>query len=89
MKISVEMSLYPLREGFVPVIEGFIERLRAHDDLTVMTSTMSTRVFGEYDRVFDVLRVEMKRVHEEVPHAVLVAKIIGGDLRPEDGGRYS
>jgi uncharacterized protein YqgV (UPF0045/DUF77 family) len=89
MKISVEMSLYPLREGFVPVIEEFIERLRAHEDLTVMSTTMSTRVFGEYDRVFEVLHAEMRRVHDTVPHTVLVAKFIGGDLTPEDGGRYA
>jgi len=89
MNVSVEVSLYPLREGFIPVIESFLERLNAREDLTVLTSTMSTRVFGEYDRVFDVLHREMKRIHEEVPHAIFVAKIIGGDLRPREDGRYS
>jgi uncharacterized protein YqgV (UPF0045/DUF77 family) len=89
MKISVEMSLYPLTEGFIPVIESFIERLRAYPELSVLSTTMSTRVFGEYDSVFEVLRVETKRVHEENPHVVLVAKIVGGDLRPREGDRYS
>ncbi len=50
---------------------------------------MSTRVFGEYDRVFEVLHREIKRVHQTTPHAVFVTKIVGGDLRPDEGGRYS
>lgn len=85
MYVSVEISLYPLRDEFVPAIEAFLERLRAHDDLTVLTNTMSTRVIGNYDRVFEALHAEMRRTHEKVPHAVFVAKIIGDDLRPGDG----
>jgi uncharacterized protein YqgV (UPF0045/DUF77 family) len=89
MKASVEISLYPLLEDYVPVIETFLERLNAHPDLTVLAGTMSTRVIGDYDRVFEVLRDETKRVHGETPHVVLVAKIVAGDLSPREGGRYS
>jgi uncharacterized protein YqgV (UPF0045/DUF77 family) len=88
MDVSVELSLYPLTEGFVDEIEDFLERLRGHDDLTVLTTTMSTRVVGPYDRVFEVLRDEMRRTHERRTHAVFVAKFVGGDLRPGDG-RYA
>lgn len=87
MFVSVEISLYPLRDAYVPAIEAFLERLRARPDLTVLTNTMSTRVIGDYDAVFDTLHAEMRRTHEEVPHAVFVTKIVGGDLRPGDG-RY-
>ena len=85
MYVSVEISLYPLTTEFLPEIEGFLERLDAHRDLTVLTNTMSTRVVGPYDRVFDVLRDEMRRTHERCPHAAFVTKILGGDLRPGDG----
>ena len=85
MFVSVEISLYPLRDEFVPTIEAFLERLRARTDLTILSNTMSTRVIGEYDRVFEALHAEMRRTHETVPHAVFVAKIVGGDLRPGDG----
>ena len=87
MIVSVEVSLYPLADEFVPTIEAFLERLRGRPELTVLTNTMSTRVFGEYDDVFGALHAEMRRVHESVPHAVFVTKIVGGDLRPGDG-RY-
>ena len=87
MFVSVEISLYPLRDEFVPTIEAFLERLRARRDLTVLTNTMSTRVIGDYDAVFGALHAEMRRTHEDVPHAVFVTKIVGGDLRPGDG-RY-
>jgi len=88
MDVSVELSLYPLRDEFVREIEAFLERLRARPGLTVLTTTMSTRVFGDYDVVLDALHEEMKRTHATCPHAVFVAKVIGGDLRPT-GGRYS
>jgi uncharacterized protein YqgV (UPF0045/DUF77 family) len=86
MFVSVEISLYPLADEFVPTIKAFLDRLGRRSELTVLTNTMSTRVFGDYDRVFEALGEEMRRVHEHVPHAVFVTKIIGGDLRPKDGG---
>lgn len=89
MELSVEISLYPLRDEYIPTIETFIERLAAHDELTVLSSTMSTRVIGPYDRVFEVLHAELRRVHEANPHVVAVTKLVGGDLRPRDGSRYS
>ena len=89
MQLSVEISLYPLADEYIPTIETFIQRLAAHDDLAVLSSTMSTRVIGDYDRVFEVLRAELKRVHESNPHVVAVTKLVGGDLSPREGSRYS
>lgn len=88
MNVSVEISLYPLSDDWLVEIETFLERLHAHEDLTVLTNTMSTRVFGPYDRVFDVLRDEMRASHERCPHGVFVTKIAGGDLCPREGGAY-
>lgn len=85
MDASVEISLYPLTGDYVREVEAFLDLLRAHDDLTVLTTTMSTRVFGPYDRVFEVLRDAMRRTHERLPHAAFVIKVLGGDLRPGDG----
>jgi len=78
MHVAVEMSLYPLTGEFVPPILDFIERLKSHPGLSVVTNSMSTQVSGDYDRVFDALRAEV-RVSLSAPHrAVLVMKVLGG-----------
>jgi len=78
MHVAVEMSLYPLTGEFVPPILDFIERLKSHPGLSVVTNSMSTQVSGDYDRVFDALRAEVL-VSLSAPHrAVLVMKVLGG-----------
>lgn len=82
MKLSVEISKYPLHQDYIPFIKGFIERLNAHPGLEVHTNTMSTQVFGDYDVVMSAITQEIKRSHQEYGKAVFVCKFIGGDLSP-------
>lgn len=77
MHISIEMSLYPLTQAYIPVIQGFIDRLNAVPGLRVQTSTMSTQVSGEYDLVFATLQRELKAVFASGGANVLVTKILG------------
>ena len=78
MHIAVEMSLYPLTGEFIPPIRDFIERLKSHSGIAVVTNSMSTQISGEFDRVFDALREEI-RPSLSAPHrAVLVMKVLGG-----------
>ena len=79
MKISVEISYYPLNQEYVPPIREFIDRLHNHKGLTVRTNGMSTQVFGEYGVVFDALRAEIEASFEN-PHSVFVMKVINADL---------
>ena len=76
MKVSVEVSLYPLTEEFIPVIKGFIERLHVYPEIRVETNTMSTQIFGDYDTILDLLKNELKDVFY-TNKAVCVMKIIG------------
>lgn len=86
MDIGVEISLYPLREDFVPTIQLFIDRLNADarvlsGDLSVVTNSMSTQVFGSYDAVFALLQREMKPVFAQESgrggKVVFVTKFLG------------
>jgi uncharacterized protein YqgV (UPF0045/DUF77 family) len=78
MHVAVELSLYPLTGEFVPPILDFIERLRAHPGLEVATNSMSTQVSGDYERVFDALRAEIRASLSASHRAVLVMKVLGG-----------
>lgn len=83
VNLSAEISLYPLAaDEFREVIQGFCDRLATYNDITVITNTMSTQIFGEFDRVFEVLQTELKIVYQHVPSQVLVCKFINKDLRP-------
>jgi hypothetical protein len=80
MQISIELSLYPLAiDNYKDEIWAFIERLRAVDGLRVVTSGMSSLVFGDYDLAVNHVMKEMKHVHETLGAAVFVCKFIGSD----------
>jgi hypothetical protein len=77
MDIAVEISLYPLDADYIPPIQDFIDRLRAHPGLKVVTNHLSTQVFGAHDRIFEVLRQEMGASFAAGGKAIFVTKFIG------------
>jgi uncharacterized protein YqgV (UPF0045/DUF77 family) len=77
MEIGVEISLYPLNADFIPPIQDFIDRLNLGTRLKVVTNSMSTQVFGEYDDVFGVLVREIRTTFENNAKAVFVMKVLG------------
>jgi uncharacterized protein YqgV (UPF0045/DUF77 family) len=81
MEIGVEISLYPLAERFAPAIHDFIARLSAAGDVKVVSGSLSTQVFGEYERVFETLQRELRATFEsraaQGGKAVFVLKVLG------------
>jgi uncharacterized protein YqgV (UPF0045/DUF77 family) len=81
MEIGIEISLYPLAEQFAPEIHDFIARLQATGDLKVVSGSMSTQIFGEYERVFETLRRELRASFESRGErggkAAFVLKVLG------------
>ena len=77
MDIGVEISLYPLHQQFIPPIQDFIDRLNAAGNLRVITNSMSTQVFGEYDHVMQTLTRELRGTFEHNDKAVFVMKVLG------------
>jgi uncharacterized protein YqgV (UPF0045/DUF77 family) len=65
MQITVEISLYPLEEGFAGVVNDFLGRLKEHPEVDVQTASMSTMISGDYEKVMDLLDREIKPVFEE------------------------
>lgn len=78
MNISVELTLTPLQDNFeLPIIE-FIKKLRAAD-LTVLENPLSTQVYGEYDKVMELLQKEIKSTFGSLEHVVLNMKMVKSD----------
>ncbi|MFT7234486.1 MAG: hypothetical protein ACI9QV_000048 [Methylophagaceae bacterium] len=79
MRISVDISLYPLTEDYVEPILAFIARLETNPKLIVKRNSLSTQIFGEYREVMDVIDSQMEVVFTQLPHSVFAMKFIGTD----------
>lgn len=78
MQIAIEMSLYPLADGYLEEIRGFIERLNACPGLEVQTNAMSTQVRGEMATVFAAVQQCLAATFAGPQRSVLVMKVLGG-----------
>ena len=80
MRITAELSLYPLQADFVGPITDFIHELRREPGIEMVTNQLSTQLRGEFAAVMDAIsrctQAAMARAHP----VVLVAKIVNADL---------
>ncbi len=79
MRISVDISLYPLTEHYVEPILKFIDQLENNPKLIVKRNSLSTQVFGEYQDVMAAMNSEIEAVFAAMPHSAFVLKLIGTD----------
>ncbi len=84
MIVSVDISLYPLKESFIPPIDNFIASLKKYKDIEVRVNNMSTQIFGEYDIVMDILKKEINNTFHSEENVVLNIKVVNGDSRLYD-----
>ncbi len=82
MKISLELSLYPLDSDFLSMIKDIVEKLNAAKTVSVITNTMSTQVFGEFDDVTKLLNDTVRYSFETYGKQVFVAKFLNSDVAP-------
>ncbi len=80
IRITAEISLYPLNEGFVADIREFIQLLRERLDIELVTNQMSTQLTGEYDAVTGALQSCMRQSMEHHGTLVFVVKYVNADL---------
>ena len=78
MKISVELTLMPLKNDFEPPIKDFIKRLR-DSEFTVLENPLSTQVYGEYDDVMSFLTKEIKTSFGNEDHIIVNLKVVKSD----------
>ncbi|KOY87088.1 hypothetical protein AD998_13890 [bacterium 336/3] len=80
MKISAELSLYPLDNDYIQIVLDFIESLKKNSSLEVITNGMSTQIFGDIDEVMSTITRATKELYEQ-KKAILVMKIGKGILK--------
>ena len=84
MPISVDISLYPLKESFIPPIDDFIASLKKYKTIEVRVNNMSTQIFGDYNIVMDILKKEINRTFRCEENVIFNIKVVNGDSRTYD-----
>lgn len=85
MNLSVEISMYPLQDEYKPKIKDFLDFINAVDGVEIRSSNMSTRLFGEFEVVTNLLNTAMQRSMQKYGKIVFVCKYLEGDARELKG----
>ena len=81
MEISVDISLYPLQEGYEKPILAFIAALEKEQSIDVVRNELSTQVHGDYHTIMKLLEKEILSVFDEIPHSIFVIKLVGNNRK--------
>ncbi len=80
MRVTAEMSLYPLQGQPLEKILAFIETVASESRLEVVVNQLSTQVRGELGVVMDTIATAIDRSFHGGGAQALVLKILNGDL---------
>ena len=80
MRITAELSLYPLSDDPIPTILEFIAGLNEDGRLEITVNQLSTQIRGELDEVIRCVHAALQRSFDSGGPQVLVAKFLNSDL---------
>lgn len=76
MKLSIEITMYPLEDKYLPIIEGFIEHLKNYKDINLEVFPTSTVIVGDFDTVMGILSSSIKWSVNNKDKAVFITKFL-------------
>jgi uncharacterized protein YqgV (UPF0045/DUF77 family) len=80
MRVTVELSLYPLHDEPIPAILAFINGLDEDGRLEIVVNQMSTQLRGDLGDVMPCVHAALQRAFASGKPQVLVAKFLNSDL---------
>ena len=78
MKLSIELTLTPLKNDFVASIKLFIKQLRGMG-FDILENPLSTQIYGDFDLIMDKLVPLIKKTFNEEESIMLHLKMVKGD----------
>jgi uncharacterized protein YqgV (UPF0045/DUF77 family) len=78
MNVSIEITLMPLNDNYKEVIKNFIKSLR-NNEFKVFENPLSTQIYGDYDKIMNLLNSKIKSVFSENNGIMINLKIVNGD----------
>lgn len=79
MKVTVEISNYPLDQNYEAFILDFIDRCKQSGHVVKVNAT-STHIQGEFDAVMSTIQQEIKTSFERFGKMIFVLKVLKGEL---------
>ncbi len=74
MKISVEISLYALKENYKEIVTDFLTTLSSEFGFRTYYTPMSSTLIGDYDTIFEILERDLRPIFDKAK-VVFVMKI--------------
>ena len=78
MKLSIELTLTPLKKDFIPTIKSFILKLRSLGFI-VKENPLSTQIYGDFDSVMQSLVPLIRNTFKDEEAIMLHLKMVKGD----------
>lgn len=78
MQLSIELTLYPLQDDYLPIIQATIKKLNSYDNIEVNTFPTATILIGEYQATMNALSDCIAWSYTEYGKCVFVAKFLPG-----------
>jgi uncharacterized protein YqgV (UPF0045/DUF77 family) len=82
MKISAEISLYPLTKQYDGIVLEFVKQLHAHPGLQLSINGMSTQLTGESKDVFTAIHDSLHWCFDRKDVLVAVVKYLNREITP-------
>ena len=76
MQVTIDVSMYPNKEDFIPPIKCFIKTINTYNNLKITTFPTSTVVQGEYHHAMNSVKETILICQQEFDNAVYVMKVI-------------
>ena len=76
MQVTIDISMYPNKEDFIPPIKGFIKTINTYGNLKITTFPTSTVVQGEYHHAMNSVKETISVCQKEFDNAVYIIKVI-------------
>ena len=78
MRLSAEITLYPLQEDYRAIISAFLDELEGGPGIRRETYPTCTLLVGDYDEVMALISRMMKWSNETLGKSVFVVKFLPG-----------
>ena len=78
MKISVEITLIPIKKNYISIIKKFIKKIRG-SNFKVIENPLSTHIYGDYDLLMNFLNKEIKNVFNDKDYVIIQLKLFNID----------
>jgi uncharacterized protein YqgV (UPF0045/DUF77 family) len=78
MKLTAEITLYPIQDDYLSIIKSCIAKMNSYSDLTIDTFATATIVHGQYQPVMSMINELIAWTYEQYGKSVFVVKFLPG-----------